>query len=191
LAAGENHRDVTIPSEYKEMWQGALKFFGLEAAVGPKAIMFTGIKTNLKMSDLQGWEVAFCKPYSHPTSMEDFQLPGVAGDSAVLVGARKTGADELLLAAIGRLDVITAKTDNNSTQLHNGIFWCCSPDVRHSFGFWPEDPGHDRPNNPRRLAWNLAPGVGGFCAGSHVDLNGSQEFEKVIMKPSRTMVMHE
>lgn len=102
-------------------------FVGLEAVVGPEPVPFSGIKRNPGMNDLKSWEAAFCEPYGHISRMEDFQLPGVARDSAVLVGARKFGASELLLAAIGKLDVIVAKTTLNSTKLHNGVHWYCTP----------------------------------------------------------------
>jgi len=204
LAPGTKHHDVDIPSEYMTMWQGTLKFFGLENVVNPESMMpesmklqpmmFSGIKTNLKMSDLRGWEVAFCKPYSYKTSMKDFQLPGVAGDSPVLVGARKTGADTLLVAAIGRLDVIRAEKPLNSTKLHNGVFWYCT--VGTSMGFAPDATvkmnfadTQDQASSSR-MSWHLT-GIGGWRAGSYNQLDVSQGFEKIIMKPLRSLMMGE
>jgi len=200
LAPEEKHRDVEISFEYKDMWQGALRFFSLEEAVhpgplNPEPIMFRGIKTNVKISDLEGWEVAFSRPYAHESRMEDFQLPGVPGDSAVLVGAKKAGADELLLAAIGRLDVITAEKRKNHTKLHNGVYWYCT--AGSSMGFAPdatvtmtEADTHDR-NSPYRMSWHLGQRIGGWRAGEHLNLGDSTEFEKVIMKPCQSLKMSE
>jgi len=194
LAPGEKHRDVGIPSEYTDIWEGALKFFGLKAVVCPEPLpmMFSGIKTNLKMSDLEGWEVAFCKPYVHKSSMEDFQLPGIAGDSAVLVGVRKAGADELLLAAIGRLYVITADKPLDSTKFHNGVYWYCT--AGKSIGFAPDAKVIMKNADTRdaasscRMSWHLD-GGGGYRAGSHCDLDGSSGFEKVLMTPHKSLIM--
>jgi len=190
------HNVIDIPSEHKGMWEGVLKFFGVKEAVCLPGTMFSGIKTNLKMSDLEGWEDAFCEPYSHKTTLEDFQMPGIPGDSAVLVGAKKAGADELLLAAIGRLDVITAEKLQNHTKLHNGVYWYCTPD--HSMGFAPDATvnmgradTHDA-NCPYRMSWHLTQWGGvGWRAGQRAYLEHSREIEKVIMMPRHSVKMSE
>jgi len=136
------------------MWECALKFFGLEPVVQTNPMMLSGCQTNLKMSGLMGWEVAFCTPNLHKTSMEDFLLQGVAGDSATLEVAAKAGSGELLTPAIERLDVIRAEKIFNSTELHNGVYWYCTAGT--SIGFaWNDtvliyDSHHDQ-DSPRRI----------------------------------------
>jgi len=83
---------INIPPSFQDVWDGAVKFFGLESLFSrpPVAQMFSGIKNNLKISDLPGWRVALCKPANEITSMADFELPGIAQDSQLLIGAKKT-----------------------------------------------------------------------------------------------------
>jgi len=134
---GAKQNEIDIPFEYKGMWEGVLKFFGVDNAMHLPATMLSGIKTNFKMSDLGGLGSGTLQAiYAHKTTLEDFQLPRAAGDSAVLVCARQMGADELLLAAIGRLDVIRGKKALNSTKLHNGVHWYCT--ASKSIGFAPD-----------------------------------------------------
>jgi len=191
LPPGAKRSKIDMPSEYMDMWGSVLEFFGLEKVVYPPMV-FSGIKTNFKMSNLAGWEVVVCKPYSDETSLEDFQLPGVPEDSAVLVRARKAGADELLLAAMGRLDVITANKALNATQLHNGAYWYCT--AGKSIGFAPDATvcmdnadSHDR-ESLCRMSWNLNK-RGSYRAGSHVKLWESKGFEKIMMRPCRAAMM--
>jgi len=115
--------NINLPHGLQDLWDGAVKFFGLESLFfrPPVAQMFSGVKNNLKISDLPGWRVALCKPANEITTMADFNLPGMAQDSQMLTGAKKPGEDELLLAAIGRRDVIT--TANSWNQHHNNVCW--------------------------------------------------------------------
>jgi len=184
--------DIIIPKEYRDMWDGVVKFFGLESLVQPPFAVFSGIKTNLKISELQDWDMAFCKPYYHSTTLADFELPGIARDSVVLMGAKKADTDELIVAAIGRLDIITAEKTSNSTQLHNGVHWYCTPG--RSMGFAPnstvqmQDVDVHDVDCPMRLSWSLL-GCGGWRAGSLMKLTWSYDFEKVIMTPQHNLTI--
>jgi len=110
---------IQIPKEYEKMWDGAVKYFGLESIEHP--VVFSGVKRDIKMRDLKGWRMEMCKPCTEPTTSADFRLPGIPADSAVLVGIRKKGSDELAVAAIGHPNII-AQSDSWDVQ-HNGVYW--------------------------------------------------------------------
>jgi len=118
---------IEIPNGLEIIWDGVVKFFGLESVLCPPKV-FSGVQQNLKITDLKGWRMAVCKHCTEMTTMADFKLPGVSPDSEVLVGAKKLGKDELILAAIGRLDVIA--TPGNDNRHHNNVYWSY-----HSLGF--------------------------------------------------------
>jgi len=114
--------DVKVPLGMENVWDGAVNFFGLQSVLSPspQLEMFSGVKTNLKFSDLSGWRMELCKPAHEATSMADFNVPGVPKDSVVLMGAKRPNEDELLLAAICRLDVIA--TLGNLDHHHTGVY---------------------------------------------------------------------
>lgn len=117
--------NIVIPTEYKSMWHCVLRFFGLES-IDLLPVVFTGVQQNVKISELRGWGISICKPFSHATSMADFELPGVSNDCAVLVGTRRTGEDMLVAAAMGRIDVIVAQSHD---RVHNGVYWTTSEHI--------------------------------------------------------------
>jgi len=117
---------IVIPEGYESMWDGAVKFFGLEPFGQPSPIMFKGINVNVKVSELEGWSVALCKPFSEAVTADDFFLPGVSPETAALIGVRRAGKNVLMAAAISRLDILTSQSTVN--KLHNGVYWNVFPD---------------------------------------------------------------
>jgi len=113
--------DVNVPVGMANVWDGAVNFFGLQSVLSPlpQLKMFSGVQTNLKFSDLSGWQMVLCKS-DEAMTMADFNVPGVPKDSVVLMGAKRPNEDELLLAAICRLDVIA--TLGNLDHHHTGVY---------------------------------------------------------------------
>jgi len=120
--------NINLPDGLQDLWDGAVKFFGLESlfAKPPVAKMFSGVQKHLKMADLPGWRVALCRPANEIISMADFDLPGIAQDSHLLIGAKKPGEDELLVAAIGRRDIISS---HGWDRHHNNVYWGFDDDM--------------------------------------------------------------
>jgi len=164
---------INTPMGYENIWKGAIKFFGLEAAVCPP-VMFSGVMNNVKINALKGWDIALCKHCTENPTLADFKLPGISQDSAVLVGAKKAGTDELIVAAIGRLDVI-AKAGNFNLQ-HNGVYWTWVSDEFFLFS--------DHPLGSFCASSNFAAaGVCQWAVGANETGVNSDEFEKIVMAP--------
>jgi len=185
------HRDSAenqprVPVGFERPWNSMTDFFGLRAELGVLST-WSGIRTDVKISDMYGWTLFFCKPYSHPTTMEDFRSHAL-GSSILLLAARRTGADHLAVAAMGNADVITAERDEDTTRLHNGVHWYCRRTI--SVGFAPSEvvalrfaDVHDW-SCPLRLSW-LLDGNGGWRAGNACYLPNSSEWEKVMFFANR------
>jgi len=135
--------------------------------------MFNGVQANLKIGELPGWRVALCKPANEITTMADFDLPGIAQDSHLLIGAKKPGEDELLVAAIGRRDIISSR---GWDRHHNNVYWGFN-DRFFCFASSPLGPVCGHP---------LAPSVMGndMCVWSlESNIVVGTNFEKLIMVP--------
>jgi len=120
---------VDIPTGLENMWDVVVKFFGLESVLSSPKI-FRGVQQNLPISDLKGWRMALCKPATELTTMADFSLPMISQDTPVLVGAKHPGKDELLVAAIGRLDAVAMP--GKCEHQHNDVYWQLTD---HGFSF--------------------------------------------------------
>jgi len=70
--------------------------------------------------------MAVHKRSKEPITLGDFSLTGISRESPVLVGAKQPGTDLLIVAAIGRLDVIT--TPGTFNRKHNNVYWSTSAD---------------------------------------------------------------
>jgi len=135
----------------------------------------------------QGWKIHYLKPYWHATELEDID-PG--SGEFLLVAARKTGEDELLVSAAGkREDIVRPTTGRNDTRETNGVNWYLVED--HCFGFsqgprvdlgegLAED-SVDAGLDAKRLCWPLDGQVGGGRAGSSCGLRGSSAYEKIVL----------
>jgi len=118
---------IAVPRGYEGIWDSAVNFFGLESLVQPSTTAFSGIKANVKITKLKGWAVAWCKPVSENVTWADFQLPQVPPESLALIGMKRRGEDELTVAAIGRLDIVTSRRNFEGARIfHNGLHWYCS-----------------------------------------------------------------
>jgi len=169
---------IDIPKGQEHMWDGVVKFFGLET-FREQPRMFSGVQTNLKINDLKGWRVALCKDGTEITPMADFNVPEISQYSAVLVGAKKPVEDELLLAAIGRFDAIA--TDGNRNHQHNEVYWTCYSQ-RFCFSNRPLGLLHSGgQKNKVQVESSIR-----LCAWSRctIDCLGP-EFEKVLMVPNQ------
>lgn len=132
-----------------------------------------GVQYGLSLQELlqQGWQVQYHQPYSHPTSLADLD-PGRG--EWLLVGARKRGHDELILAAAARREDVLRRTKGGS-DVHesNGTFWYCWEGK--AFGFAGSlkvtlsaaDTEHSFPES--RLSWHIN-GGGGWRAGRETHL---------------------
>jgi len=169
---------VDIPTCQQTIWDGVVKFFGLESVPAPPSLqMFNGVKRNLKISDLEGWHLALCKHCTELTTMADFSLPGISHDSPVLVGAKKPSEDRLLVAAIGRLDVIASQ--DNQDRHHNNVYWSLNDRV---LAFCEEQVGISRLQNVDQSF--VIAGHKGACWSFHSD-TAALKFEKIIMVPKK------
>lgn len=149
--------------------------------------LFSGIKQKLQIEDLVGWTLVHCKPYSHATTLADFEPPEELRGGALLLGARRTGRDFLAVGAMGNADAITEETEGpRGTHFHNGVHWYCwrgksigfSPRATVTLHQWAAADEHD-PQSPERLSWRLN-GRGGYRAGTTLDLASSNGWEKLI-----------
>lgn len=141
-----------------------------DPALQSQPMLFNGTKWGIRLSSLEGWAIALCKPYSLGTTMEDFKCAGVSQDSPVLIATRKANDDTLMVAAIGGLDIITAQ---NYNQRHNGVYWTNNSEF---MSFTPTpliDPHHD------------------YWLNKHVWYKADTEFgsdrEKILMLPMRPL----
>jgi len=154
----------------------------LETVAPPPPMVFSSIKRDLKFSELDGWVVALCKPYSQGTTMDDFKLDGISCDSAVLLGTRKTGEDALIAAAIGRVDVITAPNEN---QLHNGVYWTNDSGFYIAFTSTPLDSWLQCSCRAGCAHRHSFPGCCLWSAKSVVGTN----WEKIVMLPNQPITL--
>jgi len=184
-AAPEESPSLPVVEESQQKaWLSMLRFF--ELLEEPPCTSFSGIKVDVNISELKGWTMFFCKPYSHHTNMKDFVPPEHLKGSCLLVGARETGKKVLKLAAMGRADIVTKLRQLNQTELHNGVHWyACNASGSKSVGFSPNETiSQNNADNadmssPTRLSWHLN-GHGGWRAGDVTGLSQSSEWEKVI-----------
>eukprot|EP00286_Rhodomonas_abbreviata_P001907 CAMPEP_0181291756 /NCGR_PEP_ID=MMETSP1101-20121128/2140_1 /TAXON_ID=46948 /ORGANISM="Rhodomonas abbreviata, Strain Caron Lab Isolate" /LENGTH=335 /DNA_ID=CAMNT_0023396175 /DNA_START=112 /DNA_END=1115 /DNA_ORIENTATION=- len=79
----------------------------------------------------QGWKVHYHRTYAHATQLSDLD-PGHG--EWLLVGAKRKGEDELLLAASGKREqVLHRTTGRHETHESNGVHWYLRD--AHCFGF--------------------------------------------------------
>eukprot|EP00929_Paragymnodinium_shiwhaense_P014530 TRINITY_DN122445_c0_g1_i1.p1 TRINITY_DN122445_c0_g1~~TRINITY_DN122445_c0_g1_i1.p1 ORF type:complete len:351 (+),score=75.74 TRINITY_DN122445_c0_g1_i1:88-1140(+) len=167
-----------IPECSRKAWDSMLRVFLLSDFLHP-TFVFSGIRQDVKISDLNGWTMFFCEPYSHFTEITDFTSLGDKPGAALLVGARRTGAETLAVAAMGQASIITAEHESTKTTFHNGAYWYCKSGG--SFGFAPsEDLFFSGKVDGRRLNWHLTGKHGGYRAGAECTLNWCADWEKVI-----------
>eukprot|EP00929_Paragymnodinium_shiwhaense_P045221 TRINITY_DN2312_c1_g1_i2.p1 TRINITY_DN2312_c1_g1~~TRINITY_DN2312_c1_g1_i2.p1 ORF type:complete len:275 (+),score=32.75 TRINITY_DN2312_c1_g1_i2:261-1085(+) len=170
----------------RKAWDSMLRVFLLSDVLTPAPFTFSGIRENVKISELTGWSMFFCKPYSRATTMSDFVPPDGTVGSALLVAARRSGSDTLALAAMGDAGIITQQTTTQKTELHNGVYWYCMQGK--SVGFAPSEKvdlkSADRydKSDSNRLSWHLDDfkKLGGYRAGATTSLNCAEDWEKVI-----------
>jgi len=185
VAPGEHPQTPSIPEEWQDQWQSMLRFFGLgdllkyDTYISKDVRIFSGVQTNVKISELLGWTRFHCEPWAHPTTSADLKLPPGSGANALLVAAQKEGSDVLDVAAMGLFDAVTKETDSTEVAAyHNGAYWYRLP--ASSFGFAPVQEvslasAYDLQDSDLRLSWCLD-GSGGWRCGKLADfLAGPQK----------------
>lgn len=155
-----------IPIQHRDSFHAMLKFYGFSQLL---MYQFSGVQRNVPIDALTGWTLIFREKYKHPTILSDFQPPPNLQGGSLLIAARRSGSDYCTLAAMGNAEVVTAETEGNGTQFHNGTYWYCR--AMHSIGFSPSpevnllQADSMDPSNDERLSWSLS-GCGGWRAGA-------------------------
>lgn len=168
----------------------------LAAASAQAALLPSGVHNDVALATVTGqWGFTPCYSASYgsygPTVAS--VLNGCQGDYLMLA-ARRTGSTVFeVLAAAERADVIFNTGASNTTHNANGVAWYFSDNW--SWGFasagdlvnrdscdtngssWSGTPERDR------LCWHTGGGQmnGGWRAGSFIELNDAQNWEKVIL----------
>lgn len=169
--------------------ESALAAIGLafnNQSCGEQGLPFSGIKTDLSLAQLlsDGWKIHLQQIYSTATQRKQLD-PGKG--KYLLVGARKTGSDAILLAAVAKREDVLQGTVSSQTHLANNVHWYCEPSK--AFGFSPNSKINLRTadtlddNGSLRLSWHLS-GGGGWRAGKNIDLGSGEQaasFEKLVL----------
>lgn len=182
-----------IPPRDLRAWNAMVEHMGLGGRLAVTApgienekseiTTFTGIRTDVKASDLKGWTLLFSKPAVDKITVQDFVVPLHLDGTALLLGARRPGADTLIVAAMGDASVITHQTEDKSTRFHNGVYWYCSKN--RSIGFAPDRLGigshdfYDAHEGELRLSWPFVEyGKAGCRAGANTQVQ--YKLEKLL-----------
>jgi len=90
LPPGKQLPGIAVPTGYESILDCAVDFFGLQQAVhqaaDPPPMEFNDIKQGLKLSELKGWIVAWCEPFTKDMSIVAFMIL-VSMKIMILVGA--------------------------------------------------------------------------------------------------------
>ena len=149
----------------------------------------TGIQYNsVASSDLLqlGCTTCYDVPYSSWTTASN--ITSCIGPN-LFVGARLSNSSTFLLGAYDSADTIHKKTAVGTAHFSNGVYWYFVSN--YSFGFldspdlFQNEADVGDTSSDSRLSWHLDLLVGGYRAGSHVDLNFNTSFRKAIYTVQR------
>jgi hypothetical protein len=150
-------------------------------------LTFAGVRTNLPIADLGGWEQCYVGTYNLNASLAGVVLAGCDGDNLMLA-CRLTGGDTLIAAAHApRDDVLFDTGVGNVAHNANNVGWYYNNS--YSWGFARQgDPlsrsscDTNNTNPTERLCWHTGAGNlnGGWRCGSNTGLNGSVAYERLI-----------
>jgi uncharacterized protein YjbI with pentapeptide repeats len=147
---------------------------------------FTGIQSNIEMAQLDGWNLCYKALYSANTENTG-QIMNDCKSKFVMLACRKTGSNTLSLAAYGTYEKVFYDNNRSNTGVvDNDVQFYFSP--QYSMGFAPKGVNlarnscdTDRESFAQRLCWHTSGGGGWSCAGES-NLNGSDNYEKLIFK---------
>jgi hypothetical protein len=133
----------------------------------------------------ENWKLVYDQPYSHITTNDDLVKAASVCSNQVLVGA-SYGANEsqLVLAAVGPVEVLTHQTALNKPVQFGDVFWYNT--AKNSFGFSPTkiitqgSADTNDKSSALRLSWHVDERSGGYRAGAATELNGNTIWRKLI-----------
>lgn len=154
------------------------------------SVLPSGVQNNVSSGTVAGWGFTECfaSPYGNYGPVVSDILAGCSGDYLMLA-ARRVGSSEFeVLAAAATADVTFDTGSGNETHAANGVEWYFSQD--YSWGFAGAGDAVSRnscdtngQNESDRLCWHTGGGQmnGGWRAGTYTWLNGSTDWEKVLL----------
>ncbi|CAF1530800.1 unnamed protein product, partial [Didymodactylos carnosus] len=146
------------------------------------------ILQNIPLSSLEkNWYIIYDHPYSWITTTEELrQLYIKCIDKRILVGAINGSSSTVLaLAAIGPSSILQLETHVNGSMHYSDVYWYLASNK--AFGFSPSpivnpyNADTASTDGDKRLCWYLSRGVGGYRAGTAIDLLNDNNWRKVIM----------
>jgi hypothetical protein len=155
---------------------------------GAGALTFSGVRTNVPVAELGGWEQCFSETYANRgTSLASVEASCTG--SHMMLACRRTGTDTLIVAAYGPREDVTFDTDESNTPHNaNGVGWYWGRNE--SWGFAPQGRSVSRNScdtatdggTENRLCWHTSSSAlqGGWSCGSNRSLNSSSAFERVV-----------
>lgn len=159
--------------------------------VEDKKTEFSGVKKNLEINSLKGWEICHAQPYGSRNGNMITNANNKCHKNNWMLACRKKGANTLQLAAYApKADVMFETGKGNTVHNANGTAWYFNNS--YSWGFAEAGRSVRRQScdtaqegKDYRLCWhttNSSSGTGGWRCGSDVWLNGDNSFEKVILQ---------
>ncbi len=154
----------------------------------PALTLFSGIQTNVPASSLEGWESCYVDTYGTQTDWSAV-MNNQCTKPNLMMACRRTGSDDLIVAAQGQRQDVLFETGINRNQTHvaNGVAWYYNN--RYSWGFaepgdgvykWACDTAQGQ-HPESRLCWHTqANFTAGYRCGIHTGLNRSAQFERVL-----------
>lgn len=145
------------------------------------------IKRNIDYQELldAGWKAIYNFPFSHSTTFDELaNLKDKYGDDAAICClGKKANSNEVVLAAFGPYKQVLTPSDSKSVaKQHGEVFWYYVKGE--SFGFAEASNislgSADTVSGEKRMSWHLS-GGGGYRIGDNTNLNGSSDFEKILM----------
>ncbi|CAF1403987.1 unnamed protein product [Adineta steineri] len=132
------------------------------------------------------WRILYDQPYGHHTNTSNLLDAAKSCSNQVLVGARRNATIlQLELAAVGPVNVLQQQTVLNTTVKYGDVYWYSTKTF--SFGFSPNNTinqwfadGITDSSSALRLSWLLDQFIGGWRAGSTMELYTDAIWRKVI-----------
>ena len=155
---------------------------------GAGALSFEGVRTNVAIADLGGWEQCFSETYNRSGTSLASVASACAG-SHLMLACRRTGTDTLIVAAHApREDVLFDTDESNTPHNANGVGWYWGRNE--SWGFAPQGRSIGRNScdtatdggTENRLCWHTGSSNlnGGWSCGSNRSLNSSSAYERLV-----------
>jgi hypothetical protein len=139
-----------------------------------------------------GWTECFSSPYGVPLGDDASAVISSCTGDYLMLAARRVGSDtfDVLAAALQSAVLTNTGTgDSGTTNTANGSEWYYAPLWSWGFAGLGDSVSKNQcdtngATERDRLCWHTFSWVGGWRAGSNLDLNGSSEWEKVALVAS-------